>query len=234
MTAGERILGGQETGPEDDELAAIAAQDGGAVPAEDLSDILDTSEEADPEAIDASQSIRPELYKGIIDTFLRHYKEFGHLVLKITGDQANAEDIVAEIIAESLGGLAHSSIRDPEKVAAYMRQSVINRARSALRHRRVVEEKAAQLLQGDKGDSTADEALQSMENEVVWAALRGLPTRQRQVFILRYFYDMSESQIANALGISRGSVKSHTSRGMANLKELLQAQGISFTRPRAP
>jgi RNA polymerase sigma factor (sigma-70 family) len=54
------------------------------------------------------------------------------------------------------------------------------------------------------------------------AALRGLPRRQREVLVLRYYSDLSESQIADALQISNGAVKSHASRGIAALRESLE------------
>jgi RNA polymerase sigma factor (sigma-70 family) len=53
-------------------------------------------------------------------------------------------------------------------------------------------------------------------------ALRALPNRQREVLALRYYLDLSEAQIAETLGISRGAVKSHASRGAASLRELLE------------
>jgi RNA polymerase sigma factor (sigma-70 family) len=53
-------------------------------------------------------------------------------------------------------------------------------------------------------------------------ALRGLPQRQREVLVLRYYTDLSEAQIADTLGISRGAVKSHASRGIATLRTRLE------------
>ena len=54
-------------------------------------------------------------------------------------------------------------------------------------------------------------------------ALRELPVRQREVLVLRYYLDLSEAEIAETLGISRGAVKSHASRGSAALRTLLDA-----------
>jgi RNA polymerase sigma factor (sigma-70 family) len=55
----------------------------------------------------------------------------------------------------------------------------------------------------------------------VLRALRELPLRQREVLALRYYLDLSEAEIAETLGISRGAVKSHASRGSAALRTLL-------------
>ena len=60
------------------------------------------------------------------------------------------------------------------------------------------------------------------QHEEMIDALRRLPTRQREVLVLRYYADLSEADIADALGISRGAVKSHASRGMAALRTTLE------------
>ena len=54
--------------------------------------------------------------------------------------------------------------------------------------------------------------------------MRRLPRRQREVLALRYYLDLSEAEIADTLGISRGAVKSHASRGAAALRDLLRDQ----------
>ena len=51
-------------------------------------------------------------------------------------------------------------------------------------------------------------------------AIRRLPRRQREVLALRYYLDLSEAEIADMLGISRGAVKSHASRGASALRAL--------------
>ena len=56
----------------------------------------------------------------------------------------------------------------------------------------------------------------------VMGALRRLPQRQREVLVLRYYLDLSEAQIAHTLGVSRGAVKSHASRGMSALRLSLE------------
>ncbi len=53
------------------------------------------------------------------------------------------------------------------------------------------------------------------------SALAELPSRQREVLVLRYYLDLDEAGIAAELGISRGAVKSHASRGAASLRRLL-------------
>lgn len=60
------------------------------------------------------------------------------------------------------------------------------------------------------------------ERRLVVAALRTLPCRQRECLALRYYLDLSEREIADALGISTGSVKTHASRGLASLTTALE------------
>ena len=61
------------------------------------------------------------------------------------------------------------------------------------------------------------------EHREVLAALKQLPNRQREVLVLRYWSDLSEAQIADALGISRGTVKSTASRALAALEKIMEA-----------
>ena len=63
-----------------------------------------------------------------------------------------------------------------------------------------------------------------LERSAVVDALRSLPVRQREVVVLRFYGDLSEAQIASTMGITRGAVKSHTSRAMMALRSVLERQ----------
>jgi RNA polymerase sigma factor (sigma-70 family) len=65
-------------------------------------------------------------------------------------------------------------------------------------------------------------AMLHLEHQAVVIALRGLPRRQREVLVLRYYEDATEAEIAEMLGISAGSVKTHASRGLHAVAELLE------------
>ena len=65
-------------------------------------------------------------------------------------------------------------------------------------------------------------ALGGVGRAAVIDALGRLPARQREALVLRYYADLSEAEIANAMGISRGAVKSHTARGMTALRNVLE------------
>jgi len=111
-------------------------------------------------------------------------------------------------------------LRDSEKALAYLRAAVLNRSRSVLRHRIVVDRSAPKPT--PDMPSAEHGALALIERSAVVAALRTLSVRQREVVVLRFYADLSEAQIASAMGISRGAVKSHTSRAMMALRSVLE------------
>lgn len=73
-------------------------------------------------------------------------------------------------------------------------------------------------------DSAESEAMLGEAHRSVLASLRRLPTRQREAVVLRYYLDMTEQQAADAMGVSRGTVKSATSRGLATLARMLKEE----------
>ena len=141
------------------------------------------------------------------------------LAVVMLGDRPAAEDVVQEAFC----GLFRRwhTLADPAKALAYIRSSVINGCRSVLRRRR-------RLLGDPAGEPTGESAeaavLVSEEHREVLAAVRRLPDRQREVLILRFYLDLDEGEIAAALRISRGTVKSTTSRGIAALGRMLGEQ----------
>ena len=150
--------------------------------------------------------------------YAAHWRRLVRLSVLLVHDQGLAEEIVQDAFVA-----VHDHwrrLRDPDKALAYLRQAVVNRSRSALRHRGVVDRHAAAQRIVDAPDPTpaAD------QRAAVLAALRDLPQRQREVLALRYYLDLSEAEIAETLGISRGAVKSHAARGAANLRALLEEE----------
>jgi RNA polymerase sigma factor (sigma-70 family) len=67
-------------------------------------------------------------------------------------------------------------------------------------------------------------ALTLLDRTAMVSALRSLPPRQREALVLRYYGDLSEAQIATAMGISRGAVKTHTARAIASLRAVLETE----------
>ena len=149
--------------------------------------------------------------------YAAHWRQLVRLSVLLVHDQAAAEDVVQDAFVAMHG--KWSRLRDPDKALAYLRQAVVNRSRSTLRHRVVVERHART---SSAADLTVDgPTVGGARRDAVKDALRLLSERQREVLVLRYYLDWSEAQIADALGISRGAVKAHAHRGSAALRDLL-------------
>ena len=154
---------------------------------------------------------------AVEELYAAHWRQLVRLAVLLVHDQAAAEDVVQDAFVAMHG--RWSRLRDPDKALAYLRRSVVNRSRSALRHRTVVERHART---SSAGAGTVDgPAVAGARRDAVRAALLELSERQREVLVLRHYLDWSQAQIADALGISPGSVKAHAHRGSAALRELL-------------
>jgi RNA polymerase sigma-70 factor (sigma-E family) len=142
------------------------------------------------------------------------------LAVLMTGDQPTAEDVVQDAFL----GLYRrwSSLREADKAIGYLRSSVVNGCRSV--HRVRFRRHGITLDSPRPGDSAETEALLGEEHREVLAALRRLPSRQREAVVLRYYLDMTETQAAQAMGVARGTVKSATSRGLAALARMLKEE----------
>lgn len=150
-----------------------------------------------------------------------HWRTLVRLSVLLVGDHGTAEEIVQDAFVAVHGRWRR--LRDPDKALAYLRQAVVNRSRSALRHRGVVRRHAERQTDPPPAPDAAEGVLSSERRATVIAALAELPDRQREVLVLRYYLDLSEAEIAQDLGISRGAVKSHASRGAATLRARLSA-----------
>lgn len=132
----------------------------------------------------------------------------------LTGDHHEAEDVVQATFAKVFRNWSRiSRLEEPD---AYVHRALVNNNLSRHRRRRV-----RQLLTPvlPERAHTADGGHRGVEERsVLLQALAELPQRQRAVVVLRYWEDMSESQVAEVLGCSLGNVKSQASRGLAKLR----------------
>ena len=154
------------------------------------------------------------------ELYTEHYRSLVGLAVLLVRDLATAEEVVQDSFIAMHANWRR--LRDSGKAASYLRQCVVNRSRSVLRHRVVVDRVALQPL--PDMPSAEQGAITLLERSAVVAALHGLPPRQREVLVLRYYAELSEAQIASAMGISRGAVKSHASRAMAALRDVLERE----------
>ena len=158
--------------------------------------------------------------QAVTAMYSTHYRSLVRLAALLVRDVATAEEVVQDSFVAM--HTAWRRIRDNDKALSYLRQSVVNRSRSVLRHRVVVDRNAPKPA--PDMPSAEQGALTLLERTAVVAALRSLPPRQREALVLRYYGDLSEAQIASAMGISRGAVKSHTARAIASLRAVLEME----------
>jgi RNA polymerase sigma-70 factor (sigma-E family) len=151
--------------------------------------------------------------------YAAHWRRLVRLAVLLVHDVGTAEEIVQDCFVSVHA--RWSRLHDPDKALAYLRQSVVNRSRSHLRHLSVVRRHAHQAAPPEPAAGADHDVHDHARRATVLDALRRLPRRQREVLALRYYLDLSEAEIAETLGISRGAVKSHASRAAAALRAQL-------------
>lgn len=156
--------------------------------------------------------------EAVTALYAAHYSSLVRLAALLLHDREAAEEVVQDAFVAMHQGWAR--LRDPDKALAYLRQAVVNRSRSSLRRRRTAEHYVPDPVSAAASAETT--ALGALGSREVMDALRALPRRQREVLVLRYFLDLSEADIAGAMRVSRGAVKSHASRGMTTLRATLE------------
>lgn len=151
--------------------------------------------------------------------YAAHRLPLVRLAVLLVDETAAAEDVVQDAFAAFVARAPR--VRDEQAALAYLRTSVVNGARSALRRRRTARGYTPPHQVAPDGPD--DLAVLGEEHREVLAALATLPQRRREVVVLRYWSGLSEAEIAEALGISRGAVKSTASRALAQLEVALGA-----------
>ena len=151
------------------------------------------------------------------------YRALVRTGLLLIGDRGHAEDLAQSALIRTY--LAWGRLRDPANAEAYARRTLIRLALRA-RQRRWTGEIAAGQVPGEGTGPAADAGRDDLVLDVR-RALAALPAGQRAVLVLRYLDDQSEAETARLLGISPGTVKSRTARGLASLRQagLLDLEG---------
>ena len=135
------------------------------------------------------------------------------LAYALTGDQGHAEDVAQTAFARAYASWPRvSRAGNPE---AYVRRIVVNENLNRFRKHRVAERLTGTLPESSIPDATRT----SDDRSALIAALQQLGPRQRAVVVLRYWLDLSETEVATALGCSVGTVKSQASRALASLRQ---------------
>jgi RNA polymerase sigma-70 factor (sigma-E family) len=170
----------------------------------------------DPAAPAAEQSAAT---LAVTALYRAHRMDLVRLAVFLTDDRGLAEDLVQDAFAAL--HRRWGSIAEPAAAVGYLRTSVVNGSRSVLRRRRTARAYTWPDIDRQPGDGADAGVLVTEEHREVLRALRTLPSRQREVIVLRYWADLPEAQISAMLGISVGAVKSSASRGRDALAAIL-------------
>src|SRR5215831_11089836 len=154
--------------------------------------------------------------------FGEHHLELVRLALVMVGELATAEDVVQDTF-ERLHRRRHGLRDEGDGLLRYARSAVLNRCRS-LHRRAVVARRHAPALAGPPA-ACPDSAAQAAEREVLVAALRSLPHREREVLVLRYYADLDVGEVARILRIGPSTVRSAAARGLAGLARVIEERG---------
>ncbi len=159
----------------------------------------------------------PVVAPDLEQLFSTHWLAMVRLAVLLVDDRPSAEDVVQDAFT----GLHRHWHRldDPDRAAAYLHRAVVNGARSALRRRRTA--RAWTAPHAVPSPSAEDLALLSDQRREVLAGVAQLPPRQREVLVLRYWSHLDEAQTAEAMGVTRGTVKSTAHKALAALERHL-------------
>ncbi|GAA2698540.1 MULTISPECIES: SigE family RNA polymerase sigma factor [Actinoplanes] len=144
------------------------------------------------------------------------------LAYLLAGDEHRADDLVQQTITTLYVKWRRASAAS--NLDAYVRTMLV---RTYVDERRLAWARVRLFRQAPEPPPVEHGGVE--ERQVVRAALLRLPRRQQAVLVLRFFYDLSVDDVAASLGCSTGTVKSHTSRGLATLRRLLGERELAAT-----
>jgi RNA polymerase sigma-70 factor (sigma-E family) len=169
---------------------------------EQADDVMKPADEADFRAFVSARS----------SSLLR----FAHV---LTGDPHPAEDVVQTALAKT--ALAWPRVRRKDNPEGYVRRAIVTTHLNALR-RKPWREQPRAMIPDDANVARPEQEWD--ERDAMWTALAELPPKQRAVLVLRYYEDLSEADIADALNCSRGTVKSQAAKGLSRLREIVEKE----------
>jgi RNA polymerase sigma-70 factor (sigma-E family) len=167
----------------------------------------------------SADPVEQEREAAVARLFDQHYASMLRLAALLGAD--DPENIVAEAYYQIYR--KWRKLRDADSAEAYLRSTVCNLTRMRIRHLQVAR-RHAEAPSADPVTSAENSALLRDDQRVLVDALQQLPARQREALVLRHWLGLKESEIAAAMGISAGSVKTHTARGLAALTQAMEAR----------
>jgi RNA polymerase sigma-70 factor (sigma-E family) len=157
---------------------------------------------------------------GLRRLYERRHADMVRFAAFLTGDANAAEDIAQEAFVKVFD--AWERIADLDRADAYLKSTVVNLVRGRHRRRQVAEKRDQVHLSVVR--SAEDAAIESFGRDRTMKAVAALPLRQRACVVMRHWMRMSESEIAETLELSVGSVRTHIKRGIESLKISLGEQ----------
>lgn len=158
--------------------------------------------------------LRPQPKEPVLEVFARYGKTTVEFAYFLTGNEDLAQDLSQEAFVRLLGRWSH--LRRPEAVQAYLNRTIINLARSHFRKRK----RERDYLQRQAGSERDTSPPYEMgENQDMFNLLQQLPARQRAALVLRFYFDLTEGQTADTLGVSAKAVNGLVQRGLRTLRE---------------
>jgi RNA polymerase sigma-70 factor (sigma-E family) len=155
--------------------------------------------------------------------YRQHHADLVRLALLLVGDRGCAEDVVQDVFTRLC---ARGRVVARDSTLAYVRTAVVNGCRSVLRRRALTRRIAVTRAMPwpEAQESAEHTAMLAEDRRLVLAALAALPSRRREVLVLRFYLGLPVAEAAAMLGISQGSVKSATARGLDALARQLGEQ----------
>jgi RNA polymerase sigma-70 factor (sigma-E family) len=208
-------------------LAARWATDPAVVRTRDVDNVVSGALGASPEAggrAGGTEPGRPAAAAGewpdVALIYRQHHADLVRLALLLVGDRASAEDVVQDVFTRLC---TRGRVLAQDSAVAYVRTAVVNGCRSMLRRRALARRVAITraVPWRDTQESAEYTAILAEDRRLVLAALAGLPGRRREVLVLRFYLGLPVAEVAAMLGISQGSVKSATARGLEALARRL-------------
>ena len=179
-----------------------------------------TEQLATPPVVEAHVAVEwseEETRVATAELFRAEARRLVQLLVLVTGDRAMAEDLAQEAFVRTHA--AWPRLQHRERAADYLRSVALNLARS--RWRRLAVARRFRPDPQRAADAAHDVAERNDECAAVLRGVRSLPARQRDCVLLRYYCEMGPEQIAENLGLSVNSVKTHLRRGLATLHHRL-------------
>jgi RNA polymerase sigma-70 factor (sigma-E family) len=152
---------------------------------------------------------------AIESLFHAHYPRLVYAAFSLTGDWDLAEQLAQEAYLRLWRRWRW--ICDPQAAPMYLQRTVLNLSRESIR-RRVIERRALKARSMEPPPAAPPDSAELLE---LRRAIAALPARKRECVVLRYLLGKSEAQAADLLGISVGTVKSQTHKGLRQLRERL-------------